>query len=205
MSLGTVAAQDSVFVIGRVTNQTTTKAEFFSRVNLVQGRDTVASVLCDEEGYFNGGLLPAGDYLLSVTVRGVSYYQADLSLYGNADLNIVVNTDSIPIRTLRRVDITASTEHKLGSLLITSPHDPRLWDFHTRDGSRNASASVAEPTDLHPFYGDSVSISEYMNPKVLKLGWYQYGKHDIPFWLIHPDMVKPAPKKTIEASSEKQE
>lgn len=155
LPMAVASAQESVLVMGRVTNMATQKPEPLSRVLLIQQRDTVANAVCDGEGYFTSDPVPVGEYLLSVTVRGTTFYQADLALYGSADLNIVVNTDSLRIRALPRVDIVANAKNMLGSQLITSPSDGRLWDFTWRPWMsfwlnkppRNASASIEDPGD----------------------------------------------------------
>ena len=149
LSLGLVAwTQDSVLVMGMVVNRLSGEAEPYCTVHFLRGTDTAATVLCDGEGLFEFDGLPAGSYGLSVSLRGMTLYQADLVLNDNALLYISVITDSFQLRTLREVEIMAP-KHDLAAsgLLITSPDDERLWDFMYCDwclwnGSpRNASAS----------------------------------------------------------------
>ena len=96
--------------------------------------DTVATAVCDTSGFFAVGYMPVGTYALIVSVRGLSLCRADLVLNDNADLHLSVITDSFQLRTLHEVEIIAP-KHELAEQgqLITSPDDPRLWDFNYRD------------------------------------------------------------------------
>lgn len=142
------AEVDSVIVMGIVVNRLSGDPEPFCRVHFLRGSDTVATASCDDEGYFGINRLPAGTYGLSVSLRGMTLYQSDLVLGDNALLHLSVITDSFQLRTLREVDIVAP-KHDLAAsgLMITTPDDPRLWDFMFCDwcpwggGPRNASAS----------------------------------------------------------------
>ena len=124
---------DSVTVLGLVVNRLSGEHEPFCQVHFLQGRDTVATAVCDQEGYFGVDRLPVGTYGLSVSLRGMNLYQADLVLNSNAELYISVITDSFQLRNLREVAITAP-KHQLAEQgqLITTPDDPRLWDFSYR-------------------------------------------------------------------------
>ena len=142
------AAPDSVVVLGLVVNRISGEHEPFCQVHFLQGSDTVATAVCDQEGYFGVDRLPVGTYGLSVSLRGMTLYQSDLVLDDNAMLYLSVITDSFQLRNLREVEI-AAPKHDLAAsgLLITSPDDDRLWDFMYCDWClwngppRNASAS----------------------------------------------------------------
>lgn len=142
------AAPDSVVVLGLVVNRISGEHEPFCQVHFLQGSDTVATAVCDQEGYFGVDRLPVGTYSLSVSLRGMTLYQSDLVLGDNAMLYLSVITDSFQLRNLREVEIVAP-KHDLAAsgLLITSPDDDRLWDFMYCDWClwngppRNASAS----------------------------------------------------------------
>ena len=105
--------------------------EPYCTVSFLRGTDTVATVLCDAEGYFELDGLPVGIYGLGVPLRGMTLYQADLVLNDNAMLYLSVITDSSQLRNLREVAIVAP-KHLLGEQLISSPDDPLLWDFTWR-------------------------------------------------------------------------
>lgn len=131
---GTVAwaqeAADSVVVMGRVVNRLSGEVEPYCRISFLQGADTMASVVSDAAGEFGTDPMPSGSYGLSVTLKGMTLYRADLVLNGNAELTISVITDSFQLRTLREVKVEAPKHMLAGSgQLITSADDPRLWDF----------------------------------------------------------------------------
>lgn len=122
---------DSVMVMGSVTDRLTGEPLPLGYVHFLgTDGDTVATALCDTGGFFAVGYMPVGTYALFVSVKGLSLYRADLVLNDNADLHLSVITDSFYLRNLREVQIV-EPKHELASsgLLITSPDDPRLWDF----------------------------------------------------------------------------
>lgn len=126
-------SSDSVIVMGSVVNRLSGAPEPFCIVHFLQGKDTAATAFCDNEGIFSLDGLAVGSYGLSVTLRGMTLYQADLVLNDNAMLYISVITDSFQFRTLREVAIIAP-KHQLAEQgqLITHYDDPRLWDFMSR-------------------------------------------------------------------------
>ena len=145
-------AADSVVVLGRVVNRLSGEAEPYCRVSFLQGADTMAVVVSDAAGEFGTDPMPAGSYGLSVTLKGMTLYRADLVLNSNADLYISVITDSFQLRTLREVEITAPG-HVLAEqgLLIKNPDDVRLWDMSGNmegDASSKRSADPNNPENL---------------------------------------------------------
>ena len=148
---------DSVFVNGTVVDHLTGAPQSSCTVHLLRGTDTAATALCDEEGDFATGLMPAGAYTLNVVLEGRHVYQMDLVLGDNASLNIAVITDTFSFRTLRPIEVTAF-RNLLGPLQIVSKKDTRLWDFCYRgtpwEVPRDGNAAVAIPNTLHPLYGD---------------------------------------------------
>lgn len=128
-----VEVADSVVVLGRVVNRLSGEVEPYCWVSFLQGADTMVTVVSDAAGEFGTAPMPAGSYGLSVSLRGMTLYRADLVLNSNAELYISVITDSFQLRTLREVEITAP-RHVLAEqrLLIEDPDDPRLWDFNYR-------------------------------------------------------------------------
>ena len=143
---------DSVVVLGRVVNRLSGEAEPYCRVSFLQGADTMAVVVSDAAGEFGTDPMPAGSYGLSVTLKGMTLYRADLVLNSNAELYISVITDSFQLRTLREVEITAPG-HVLAEqgLLIKNPDDVRLWDMSGNmegDASSKRSADPNNPENL---------------------------------------------------------
>ena len=126
-------AADSVVVMGRVVNRLSGEVEPYCRVSFLHGMDTMATVVSDAAGEFGTNPMPAGSYGLSVSLRGMTLYRADLVLNSNAELYISVITDSFQLRILREVAIVAP-KHQLAEQgqLITHHDDPRLWDFNYR-------------------------------------------------------------------------
>ena len=145
-------AADSVVVLGRVVNRLSGEAEPYCRVSFLQDADTMAVVVSDAAGEFGTDPMPAGSYGLSVTLKGMTLYRADLVLNSNAELYISVITDSFQLRTLREVEITAPG-HVLAEqgLLIKNPDDVRLWDMSGNmegDASSKRSADPNNPEKL---------------------------------------------------------
>lgn len=175
---------DSVVVMGIVVNRLSGEPEPFCRVHFLRGSDTVATAFCDDEGYFGIDRLQAGTYGLSVSLRGMTLYQADLVLNDNALLNLSVITDSFQLRNLREVQVVAP-KHMLGGLQITSPNDIRLWDM---SGKMDGDAGASNSCDPNP-----------NNPeRRVKWGLFYRstkGRDDDRIWqIIWPDRVKSAPE-----------
>ena len=76
------AAPDSVVVLGLVVNRISGEHEPFCQVHFLQGSDTVATAVCDQEGYFGVDRLPVGTYSLSVSLRGMTLYQSTTHVSG---------------------------------------------------------------------------------------------------------------------------
>ena len=152
------SATDSVIVMGTVVDHLTGVPQPYCRLHFIQGADTAATLLCDNEGFFLSEGLSTGSYTLSVTLRGQQVYKSDLVLNDNAALHVAIITDSIIFRNLQSVEVTA-LKHLLGPLQIVSKKDTRLWDFCYRgtpwELERDGNAAVATPTTLHPLYGDN--------------------------------------------------
>lgn len=133
------AQTDSVWMEGRVTDAATGEPQSLCEVQLhgsalhpCKASDSEASAIafCDDQGYFSIGWVPVGVYTLSVLSEGKTLHYAELKLEENAMVNIaLMNSDTVMFRALRTVTVT-ETKHKLGDRLITSPDDPRLWNFN---------------------------------------------------------------------------
>lgn len=142
---------DTLFVMvqGTVVNQISGRPEPYSVVRLLQADSVRATAPCDSDGWFGFRAIPAGSYVLEVQVRGLTFYQADLVLRQNVELNIGVITDSIRLRVLREVQVYA-LKHMVGSLLISSHDDMRLWNLTYRKGGGDHSAAVSISPDMEP-------------------------------------------------------
>lgn len=192
LGTGTLRAQeptepDSVVILGLVVNRISGEHEPFCQVHFLQGSDTVATAVCDQEGYFGVDRLQVGTYGLSVSLRGRTLYQSDLVLGDNAMLYLSVITDSFQLRNLREVEIVAP-KHLLGEQLISSPDDPRLWDFSYRPFFGGEAHYGGADAGFLP--GQFYAISK--------------GRDDDRIWQIYwPDYITPAPKK--KASDKKEE
>ena len=119
------AQTDSVMVFGTVTNYHMGTPMAACKVILSQEADTLCTAWSDAEGFFLLPQVPKGSYTLSVE-RDFSLYTANLVLAENAELGISV--DTVKHVQMHPVTITAP-KHMLQERLITSPDDPRLWNF----------------------------------------------------------------------------
>lgn len=148
---------DTVLVTGTVHNLHTRHPQPYCLVQMLQGGVAKAMRVADAEGFFRIDSLPAGTYTLHLSVGILPLYTAELDLTEDANLSLFVDTlrmvdlRAVTIRARRRVP--GMPRHMLGAKLITSPNDPRLWDFFGT--GRNASASVAEPMELHPLFEEA--------------------------------------------------
>ncbi len=193
---------DSVVVMGRVVNRLSGEVEPYCRVSFLQGMDTMATVVSDAAGEFGTAPMPAGSYGLSVSLRGMTLYRADLVLNSNAELYISVITDSFQLRTLREVEITAPG-HVLSEqrLLIEDPDDPRLWDFNYR-------GSI--PWSNPPRMASASTSGDPNNPEgSVKSGlFYRPAKHrkNGRIWqILWPDRKSPVPLKHEKSEADTEE
>lgn len=192
---------DSVIVLGTVVNRLTGEQEPYCTVSFLRGTDTVTSVLCDGEGYFELDGLPVGIYGLGVSLRGMTLYHADLVLNDNAMLYLSVITDSFQLRTLREVAIVAPKHLLTGSgQLITSADDPRLWDFTYCDWCLWSGP---------PRIAAASSSGDPNNPEG-RVKWGRFyrpakGRKNIRIWqILWPDRVTSAPKEKAVGNKEEE-
>ena len=170
LPLLSAAQDDSVWVEGVVTDAVTNEPESVCEVQLFQENEVKAIAFCDEEGRYTIGWMPAGTYSMSVISKGTTLYCAELSIMEDAILNIALVHDSMLTRTLAPV-VVAEKKHGLGERLITSPDDPRLWNFNNNPVLWDVGpASYAS--------GNSKGASYFNNPGNLA-GWR-------PWWLDAP-------------------
>lgn len=123
------AQTDSVWIEGRVTDANTCQPVPVCEVQFLQNNEIMAVAFCNEQGYYTAGWVPMGACTLTVYYGGKSLYYAELQLEESAMLNIALVPDTASFRPLKPVVVT-ETKHFLGSRLITSPDDPRLWNFN---------------------------------------------------------------------------
>ena len=147
---------DSVLVMGIVVDHLSNEPQPHCLLHFVQGSDTAAIVHCDEEGYFLSAPLPVGNYTLCATLKGHQVYRADLVLNDNAALYISIITDTFSFRNLQAINVK-ERRRQLGTLLISSYNDTRMWNlsgqmvFDDRSASRDLSGGRGGSTFLsHP-------------------------------------------------------
>ena len=151
-------SQDTLRVVGTVINGADGNVLPLCRVQLLKGKTCVAEAYSDYAGNYKMKRVPSGSYTFLVTQFGdtlMRYY--GLRLERDTWIRSVVMPPSedelsdVPyynagrFRYLRPVLIVGQKNmlYKMG-LLITSPHDPRLWDFNGRfDGDHSASRDLS--------------------------------------------------------------
>lgn len=174
LPLLSAAQDDSVWVEGVVTDAVTSEPETVCEVQLFQENEVKAIAFCDEEGRYTIGWMPAGTYSMSVISKGTTLYCAELSIMEDAILNIALVHDSLLTRTLAPV-VVAEKKHGLGDRLITSPDDPRLWNF-------NNNPVLADIGPASSSCGNCMGEDYFSSPGHLA-GWR-------PWWLDAPFIKK---------------
>lgn len=149
---------DSIAIRGVVVSRATGKPEPFCKITLWQQDSVKALAMGNQDGIFDLGKLLPGTYSLEASVLGVSLVKKEVELTENANLRVTVDTvrlvylSTVTINGKRHV--IALPPHKLKKLdlEISSPADPRLWDFTYRPWMalwnippHDGSASNAEP------------------------------------------------------------
>ena len=181
--MGTARAQvDTVFVGGTVVNNLTLRPMPHCLVLLSQGGRAVATRVCDAEGAFFIDTLPTGTYTLAVEAAGLPLFRGDFELRESAELDIRVDT-------LQRVELEAVTvsdrrpeplplvepRHRLGTELVTSADDRRLWSIsgHVEAAPAAADLSGGGPPSRKGYWEDLArKVAEghpwYVRPKRAK-------------------------------------
>ncbi|MBR4505969.1 MAG: carboxypeptidase regulatory-like domain-containing protein [Bacteroidales bacterium] len=158
MPLTEALAQDMLHVAGTVVNGADGNVLPLCHVQLLQGKTSVAEAYSDYAGNYNMKNVPPGSYTFLVTQFGdtlMCYYGLHLERDtwvrsvvlppSDEKLSNMPYYDAGMFRYLRPILIVAQKNmlHNMG-LLITSPHDPRLWDFNGRfDGDHSASRDLS--------------------------------------------------------------
>lgn len=200
---------DTLYFNGCISNLQTGQPQPFSQLRFVQDNREVAQVRCNAEGRFEGLSLVAGDYFLFVKVHGLTVYTADLRLSESGYLNLQV--DTVRLVALKAITIEGM-RHMLGSLLISSAHDRRLWGFNA--GYRDANASVQLPPDAHgntdapvlgvdggmPIYGPIMDPNLPARLQRFYFGGGFYTFRSGPIWTLVRDREKGAQVDTVASS-----
>ena len=151
-------SQDTLRVVGTVINGADGNVLPLCRVQLLKGKMCVAEAYSDYAGNYKMKNVPSGSYTFLVTQFGdtlMRYYGLRLERDtwirsvvmppSEDELSDVPYYDAGWFRYLRPVLVVGQKNmlQKMG-LLITSPHDPRLWDFNGRfDGDHSASRDLS--------------------------------------------------------------
>lgn len=194
---------DSVSLTGTVVNLHSGRIYPNCYLRFVSHGKTVAETTTDSEGSFSIAALPVDTVELHARVKGLLFHQADLVLNENAYLTVSI--DTIRLVNLKAVTITAM-RHMLGSLLITSTHDRRLWGLNA--GYRNGNSSVALPPDAHDNSDagmDDGMLFPALMPWKVQVA-YTTGRFGTtfltpPIWEVVPDVYHPAPSDTLATST----
>lgn len=151
------AVYDSVLFMGTVVGTATGRPEPRCEVQLLSNGEAVTTLFTDDEGLFGATLVPVGAYTLSVFSNGSALYRADISLYDNVSLRIELMLDTVHLRALPPVEVSAN-RHLLGQRLIRSANDPRLWDMfgHGLGGPASADLSWSTPNGKNPYWSSGL-------------------------------------------------
>ena len=219
VAVGVRSQTDSLTVVGIVVNEVDRNVLPLCNVQLFQKGHSMASALTGYDGRFVMPTLAAGSYTFLVTQFGdtMMCYKG-LILTRNTCVRCVVTPPPAGMGEpplppnhpqmvwLQPVNIrgTQNKLYKMG-LLITSPNDPRLWNFSGRMGSP-APASVAVPLDEEGRYDISLRNMPETMKQLLTFGRKIY--RTPPIWVLcnEPWDPVPAPKeKTVEKEQQKKE
>ena len=183
------AQADSLTVIGTVVNGVDDNVLPLCKVHLIKDGICWASGISDYDGNYSLPPVVAGDYTFLVTQFGDTLMCVKgLRLSRNTMVRCVIQPpmggfSTLPaisvggLVQLRPVSVSARKNLLYGlGLLITSPNDPRLWDFSGRMDS-------FEDLDISFWY------SQYKLFYKLKAMGYNITS---PFELIYPEVYHPA-------------
>lgn len=183
------AQADSLTVIGTVVNGVDDNVLPLCKVHLIKDGICWASGISDYDGNYSLPPVVAGDYTFLVTQFGDTLMCVKgLRLSRNTMVRSVIQPPTGGFSTLpaisvgglvqlRPVSVSARKNLLYGlGLLITSPNDPRLWDFSGRMDS-------FEDLDISFWYG------QYKLFYKLKAMGYNITS---PFELIYPEVYHPA-------------
>lgn len=169
---------DSLMVIGTVINGADSNVLPLCKVHLLLNGKTMASAITDNDGYYMMNHVPVGDYTFLVTQFGdtLMMYKG-LTISRSTLVKSVIqpptggfsSLPTLPVDGMIQLNtIFVSARRNLlynMGLLITSPNDPRLWNFSGRmeypGGANDCGGCCKRSTrlfhpglDYHPLNSD---------------------------------------------------
>lgn len=188
---GRLAAQtvEMIYVEGEVVNVVENIPLPFCEVQMLKGTKAVSHAKCDGAGNYVIPSMPAGEYALLITqfgdtlmhVKGVrlerdSRIITRVALPDASKGQLWLPTDLKQIN-LGEIKILAP-RHMLAKmgLLITSPNDPRLWNFSGRMDGNDRSAAVADPGICNKYLNSNRGLKVHPKNSVMKNELILFGR-----------------------------
>lgn len=188
---GRLAAQtvEMIYVEGEVVNVVENIPLPFCEVQMLRGTKAVSHAKCDGAGNYVIPSMPAGEYALLITqfgdtlmhVKGVrlerdSRIISRVALPDASKGQLWLPTDLKQIN-LGEIKILAP-RHMLAKmgLLITSPNDPRLWNFSGRMDGNDRSAAVADPGICNKYLNSNRGLKVHPKNSVMKNELILFGR-----------------------------
>lgn len=188
---GRLAAQtvEMIYVEGEVVNVVENIPLPFCEVQMLKGTKAVSHAKCDGAGNYVIPSMPAGEYALLITqfgdtlmhVKGVrlerdSRIITRVALPDASKGQMWLPTDLKQIN-LGEIKILAP-RHMLAKmgLLITSPNDPRLWNFSGRMDGNDRSAAVADPRSCNEYLNSNRGLTVHPKNSVMKNELILFGR-----------------------------
>lgn len=188
---GRLAAQtvEMIYVEGEVVNVVENIPLPFCEVQLLKGTKAVSHAKCDGAGNYVIPSMPAGEYALLITqfgdtlmhVKGLrlerdSRIISRVALPDASKGQMWLPTDLKQIN-LGEIKILAP-RHMLAKmgLLITSPNDPRLWNFSGRMDGNDRSAAVADPGSCNKYFNSNRGLTVHPKNSVMKNELILFGR-----------------------------
>lgn len=188
---GRLAAQtvEMIYVEGEVVNVVENIPLPFCEVQMLKGTKSVSHAKCDGAGNYVIPSMPAGEYALLITqfgdtlmhVKGLrlerdSRIISRVALPDASKGQLWLPTDLKQIN-LGEIKILAP-RHMLAKmgLLITSPNDPRLWNFSGRMDGNDHSAAVADPSSCNEYLNSNRGLTVHPKNSVMKNELILFGR-----------------------------
>lgn len=188
---GRLAAQtvEMIYVEGEVVNVVENIPLPFCEVQMLRGTKAVSHAKCDGAGNYVIPSMPAGEYALLITqfgdtlmhVKGVrlerdSRIITRVALPDASKGQMWLPTDLKQIN-LGEIKILAP-RHMLAKmgLLITSPNDPRLWNFSGEMDGNDRSAAVADPGSCNEYLNSNRGLTVHPKNSVMKNELILFGR-----------------------------
>ena len=188
---GHVAAQSEsmIYVEGEVCNIVEHIPLPFCEVQFTSNDAVVASARCDEAGRYVMPSMPSGDFTLVITqfsdtlllVKSVRL-ERDSRLVcrvvlpdaSQGEMWLPSDIKQINLGEVRIV-VAHNMLAKMG-LLITSPHDKRLWNFSGEMNSNDRSAAVADPSSCNKYLNSNRGLTFHPDNSVMKNELILFGR-----------------------------